>query len=108
MPNGDRAVVPIEKLMQYVLDPAHPAGRHKSRVFARALGITRESAEILEEALLKAAADGESAIGELDRHGQRYVIDFEMTTDVGTAMVRSAWIIRTNEEEPRLVTCHVV
>jgi hypothetical protein len=108
MPSGDRAVVPIEKLLQYVLDPAHPAGRHKCRVFARALGISRDNADVLEEALLNAAADEEAVIGELDRHGQRYVIDFEMTTDVGTAMVRSAWMIRANEEEPRLVTCHVV
>ena len=45
MPNGDKAVVEIEKLSQYCLNPLHPRGRHKARVFESALGITGEDAE---------------------------------------------------------------
>ncbi len=42
LPNSDRAVVDIAKLRDYCLNPAHPRGRHKARVFAAALGLTAE------------------------------------------------------------------
>lgn len=108
LPNGDRAIVPIEKLTEYVLDPTHPTGRHKARVFARALGLSAENAVALQEELRRAAGIGEATPGESDRYGQRYEIDFEMTTDIGTAPVRSAWIIRAGEDLPRLVTCYIL
>jgi hypothetical protein len=34
LPNGDRAIVDLEKLRAYCLNPQHPRGRHKARVFA--------------------------------------------------------------------------
>ena len=108
LPNGDRAIVPIEKLTQYALDPSHPMGRHKARVFARALGVTAENADLLLAELLRAAATREATPGEADEHGQRYEIDFEMTTDIGTALVRSAWIVPVGEELPRLLTCYIL
>ncbi len=40
LPNGERAVVDIIKLQDYCLNPAHPRGQHKARVFAAALGLT--------------------------------------------------------------------
>ncbi|WP_200235400.1 DUF6883 domain-containing protein [Thiohalocapsa halophila] len=40
LPNANQAVVDLEKLRGYCLNPAHPRGRHKARVFAAALGIT--------------------------------------------------------------------
>jgi hypothetical protein len=36
------------------------------------------------------------------------VIDFELTTDMGTAMVRTAWIVRKGEDFPRLTSCYVM
>ena len=41
LPGADRAVVPREKLDAYLLNPEHPIGRHKARVFASALGLRR-------------------------------------------------------------------
>ncbi|MFG0285330.1 MAG: DUF6883 domain-containing protein [Phycisphaerales bacterium JB039] len=108
LPNGDRAIVPLEKLTEYALNPQHPTGRHKARVFARALGVTAENAELLHSALLRAAATSGATPSESDEHGQRYQLDFEMTTDIGTAWVRSAWIIPTGEELPRLLTCYIL
>jgi hypothetical protein len=47
LPNGDRAEVALSRLADYLLNPAHPTGKHKARVFAAALGLDRSSAEFL-------------------------------------------------------------
>ena len=41
-------------------------------------------------------------------YGEKYVIDFEMNHSGQMAIVRSAWIVRDNENFPRLVTCYVL
>jgi len=64
IPNGDRALLDPLKLTGYVLDPNHRTGRHKVRVFNAALGLTRDDASILGDALLHAA---ETADAELER-----------------------------------------
>ena len=73
MPNADRAVVDIAKLRDYCLNPAHPRGRHKARVFAAVLGIEAGDAEAVRRALLAAALTIDATPAEDDSHGQRYV-----------------------------------
>ncbi len=106
LPNGKRAIVDIRKLRQYCLNPDSPRGRRKARVFAAALGMTAVDAGKLRAQLLHFARTGEARLGELDRYGQRYTIDFEMETDVGRASVRSGWIVLHDEGVPRLRTCY--
>lgn len=55
LPGGERAVVDVEKLRDYCLNPAHPRGRHKARVFAATLRLQKEDAEWLKAQLLDAA-----------------------------------------------------
>src|SRR3712207_723711 len=98
MPNADRAVVDIVKLRDYCLDPAHPRGRHKARVFAAVLGIEAGDAEIVRRALLEAARSVDATPAEDDRYGQRYVVDFLMSGPAGQAAIRSAWIVRRGED----------
>lgn len=40
LPGGEHAVVEIKKLRGYCLNPLHPRGRHKARVFSSVLGLT--------------------------------------------------------------------
>lgn len=56
LPNGDRAVVDVAKLRDYCLDPNHEDGKHKARMLAAVLGLTRSDCEWLRERLLEAAA----------------------------------------------------
>jgi hypothetical protein len=42
LPRADAAEISDEKLRDYVLNPEHPLGRHKARVFAATLGIGRD------------------------------------------------------------------
>jgi len=108
LPNGDRAVVDIDKLTNYNLNNEHPRGKHTAKVFAAALGLTQENASELQSALLAAANSYEATATDRDEYGQRYVLDFSMSTPAGSAVVRSAWIILTAEDFPRFVTCYIL
>ena len=108
LPNGDRAVVEIDKLTEYCLSPEHPRGRHKARVFAAAVGFTADHATELQQALLDAARTQPAMLTDQDDFGQRFVIDFSLSGPKGTAQVRSSWIIRANEDFPRLTSCYVL
>jgi hypothetical protein len=108
LPNPRDAIVDIRKLHDYCLSPHHPRGRHKAIVFASALGLAADDAERLREALLSAARSEEASATESDEYGERYVLDFEMKTEVGTATVRSGWIVRRDEGFPRFTSCWVL
>ncbi len=108
LPNPARAVVDLAKLTDYCLNPLHAHGRHKARVFASALGITRRDVDRLRGALLLAAVREEATLGVWDAYGQRYVLDFLMDGLSGQAVVRSSWIVLTGEDFPRLTTCYVL
>lgn len=77
-------------------------------VFAAVLGLTDEDAEQLQEALFQAALTEDATLSAHDAFGKRYVIDFLMQGPRGTAIVRSAWIVRTGEDAPRLTSCYVL
>jgi len=103
-------VVDIVKLRDYCLSDTHPRGRHKARVFRSRLGLTSANSEMLRRALLEAAQNraDELQSGEADEHGQRYILDFPMTTSTGSATIRSAWIVLEGEDVLRLVTCYLL
>jgi len=108
LPNGERAIVPLEKLRDYCLHPTHRVGSHKAHVFESMLGLTATHAEDLQQQLLAVARTGEAILGMQNAYGQRYIMDFEMTTTVGTAVVCSTWIILVHEDVPRLTSCYVL
>src|SRR5207244_2245389 len=105
LPNADRAVVEIAKLRDYCLNSNHPRGRHKARIFAAALGLTAADADELRDALLAAAVTQEATPTDQDEYGQRYVLDFDMVRSTGQATIRSTWIVRADEDFPRLTSC---
>jgi hypothetical protein len=108
LPNPDQAVIPLEKFTEYALNPEHPIGLHKARVFKAALGLTLDDAAFLQEKVRDAARTYDAVPQTAIAHGERYVIDFSLTTAHGTATVRSAWIVRYGENYPRLTSCLVI
>src|SRR5712691_6673542 len=108
LPNGARAIVPLEKLQDYCLHSTHRVGSHKAHVFESVLGLTAAHAEELQQRLLAVARTSEAVLGIQNAYGQRYIIDFEMTTTVGTAVVRSTWIILVGDDIQRLTSCSVL
>ncbi len=108
IPNAERAFINVAKLRDYSLDPRHREGKNKARVFAAALGLTREDAEWLRKILLDGVRDHDCQPGKRTVFGQRYIVDFSVTKDKRTAPLRSVWNIRPNEDFPRLITCYVI
>lgn len=106
MPSGDNAIVDPEKLTGYCLNPEHPRGKHKARVFAT-LGFTAENAGELRAALLRAAANADAQPAASDQFGHRFVVEFWIEGPRGAGIVRSTWIVRRGETSPRLTSCFV-
>lgn len=106
VPNAECAVVDIRKLRDYCLNSAHDEGKHKARLFAAALGMTRDDAEDLRDALLQAVKIHEAKLGRRDAYGQRYIVDFALERRGKRAMIRSGWIIEHGADMPRLTSCY--
>lgn len=109
LPNGASAVVDIAKLRGYCLSAQHPEGRHKARVFLATLGMSSNDADKLREILLSVAATNDNAsMIDADEYGRRYSLDARVVLGSREAIVRSAWIIKTGEDFPRLVSCYAL
>ena len=106
----ESVVVDLPKLRDYCLSEIHPRGRHKARVFRSSLGLSAGNAELLRQALTNAVHDSREKIQttNVDQYGQRYLLDFVMTTPAGTAMIRSTWIVLTGENMLKLTSCYVL
>jgi hypothetical protein len=108
LPNASDAFVDLRKLRDYCLSLDDPRGRHKARLFRSVLGLTEQDAEILKEALLAGAITSAAQPAQADEHGARFMVDMEITLRARTGRVRTAWIVRTGENFPRLLTCYVL
>lgn len=106
LPNAELAIADLRKLRDYCLDPAHDEGKHKARLFASALGMTRRDATELRVALLQAIRASEARPGRRDGYGQRYVVDFPLEWRGRQAMIRSGWIVEHGADAPRLTSCY--
>ena len=107
LPNVEKAVVPLEKLRGYSLDSTHPVGKHKARVFASALGMTKAEAPRLREMILQAVLTNEAVEIGTNEHGTRFVMDFQTLGAKGKVTIRTAWIIDAGADIPRLTSCYV-
>ena len=108
MPNCEQAIVDIRKVEDYCLSSVHPRGRHKARVFHRALGIDRSQGSWLRSTLLDGVRSREAVELDADAFGSRWQVDVPVMRDGKTAVVRTLWIIRAGESAPRFVTAWVL
>jgi hypothetical protein len=108
LPNNDRAILDIRKIEDYCLNPAHPRGQHKARVFREALGVARTDAAWLQRTLLEAVRHCEAIELAGDLLGSRWRVDVDVVRHGKRVVVRTVWIVRTGENVPRFVTCWVL
>lgn len=108
LPSANQAIVDIAKLRDYSLNPLHPEGKHKARVFQSTLGFTVEDVARLRELILNAIITNDAEPRTPTPYGQRFVVDFNATGPLGTARIRTAWMVRNQEESPRLTSCYVL
>ncbi|MGB3405187.1 MAG: DUF6883 domain-containing protein [Microcoleaceae cyanobacterium] len=103
LPNGDKAEIPLQKLMSYCLNSEHPSGKHKARVFASVLGITAENVEQLQELIKVAAVEGEVVQQNTTAFGQQFKVDWNIPK-IETWKLRTIWEIKHNSLNPRLIS----
>jgi hypothetical protein len=108
LPNHQAADIDIAKLRDYCLNPAHPRGRHKARLFQSALGIGAADAGWLRLALIAGISKTDSDRQDTDQYGERWRADILVTRQTRHVVVRTIWMIRAKEAVPRLVTCWVL
>ena len=106
MPHAHLAVVDRLKVVEYLLNAAHPDNGGKAAFF-QALGFTSQRWEILAAALQSLAQAVTPVTTTESPYGQKYVIDGEIDTPSGRrARVRSVWIVDRDGDIPRLVTAY--
>jgi hypothetical protein len=106
LPNVQSVVVEPEKIVDYVLNPAHPDNGGKARFFL-GLGFRREEWPLLAAAFRKVAEGYAVAKSVASPHGQKYIVDGRIETPSGkTPLVRTVWIVDRGFDTPRLVTAY--
>jgi hypothetical protein len=102
------AVVPREKMLDYLLSLTHPQGRHKA-VFFASFGLSPENWETLADLLKRHAADHPVTTLETTPFGTRYVVEGIMEMPDGRCpCVRSVWFVAEGEESPRFATAYPI
>ena len=98
------AVLPKEKLRDYLLSSTHPEGRGKAH-YLLGPGYDARNWRRLVEDLRTQHLTRPAEAGRLSPYGQKYEILGQLTGPNGvTGWVRTIWIVRHGEENPRLVT----
>lgn len=108
LPHGGDAILDLRKIEDYCLNPAHPRGRHKARVFREALGLERQDSPWLREELLERARTSEATELASDRFGARWRIDAIVARGTRAVVVRTIWMVSSGEHRARFVTCWVL
>lgn len=106
LPNAEKAIVPKEKITEYLLNPGHPVGRSKALFFMR-FGFAREAWEILASALMSHASENEVQNTGTTIYGTRYELHGPLLAPDGTVLnILTAWYINEGTDVPRLVTAY--
>jgi uncharacterized protein DUF6883 len=97
-------IIAADKIADYVLSPSHPDGRGKAAYLA-VLGYTRDDWRQLESDLRSQHVVLDAAPGRASPYGVKYEIVGNLTGPNGrTGRIRTVWIVRHDEDVPRLVT----
>jgi hypothetical protein len=106
LPNCEHAVVPRDKIVNYLLSDTHRDGRHKATFF-KSFGFAVEEWEMLARALRAHAAEHDVVRVETSPHGQRYIIEgIICSPDARNPLIRAVWFVESAEDTPRFVTAY--
>jgi hypothetical protein len=112
VPRAEDAWGILEKLVSYSLDRDHRDGGHKARVFRAVLGITATDVDYLAYALREGLVN--TPVRRVRANSRHGVVCGVWITVRGlgarvdrTAVVRTAWEIRHEDDAPRLVTAYI-
>jgi hypothetical protein len=104
---ADHAEIDPKKVTDYALNPDHPVGGNKARVFDSALGFNQGNADDLMNQIQRGVTENEPIPGAVDKYGQRFTVDIPVTGPKGSGVVRTGWIYGPESTTPRMTTLFV-
>jgi hypothetical protein len=106
LPNVANLIVEREKIVDYLLNPAHRYGASKARFFVQ-FGFRAEEWERLAEALRAHGRTHEVARTTATGFGPRYAVEGELDTPGGRRpRVRTVWQMDEGAVAPRLISAY--
>ncbi|MEQ9440030.1 MAG: hypothetical protein RIG62_13325 [Cyclobacteriaceae bacterium] len=106
LPNRKNAVIPKDKITNYLLSTSHPVGKHKAAYFTN-IGFEIIKPEVLIHSLKQIAE--ESTVTETIKtdFGTKYVIDGNIyAPNQRSYLLRTVWMIENNSDTAYLVTAY--
>jgi hypothetical protein len=100
LPNAEHAIIPSDKLTDYLLSKSHLIGRWKARFFL-SIGFREEKADELRDALMNMAKNGEVKSTITTDFGAKYVVEGAISGPSGRkAAVRTVCLGRRDRARP--------
>ncbi|MDZ7899019.1 MAG: hypothetical protein U5N85_13475 [Arcicella sp.] len=104
LPNYENAFIAKEKILNYLLDEDNSKGKS---VFFNLFGYFKDNFEDLAIDLIKLASSEEVSETEQTKFGLKFIISGNIIAPNGRSIViTSVWIIKNDENFPRLVTAY--
>ena len=107
LPNGERAIVDIGKLQGTALIRTIPVAETR-HVCLHQLEFAKRMRKNSERPSSRRRATRKRRRGVANPFGQRYLVDFDLVREGRTIKIRSTWIVRAEEDLPRLTSCYVL
>lgn len=105
LPECGSLMVEEGKVVDYLLNLAHPQGGPKARYF-RNRGFTGEAWQVMAEAHKQRGATQPVTASATNKHGAKFEVQCQIVTPDGTnPCILTAWI-QEGDRPPRLVTAH--
>ena len=104
---ADKAVINPNKLTGYALNPNHPVGGHKARVFESALWFNKSNADDLMVQLQQGVKTNIPIPGKVDQYSERFTVEIPVVGPKGEGVVTSGWIYKPSSNVPELTTISV-
>jgi hypothetical protein len=106
IPKADQAQAAPAKILNYLLSPSHPVGKHKAAFFLR-FGFNMIQWEQMANALIRHAAENEVAASKTTPFGVNYTVKGRLQTPDGrNPTICLVWFMEHAEDIPRLVTAY--
>ena len=106
LPNAEQAIIPSDKVTDYLLSKSHLIGRWKARFFL-SIGFSEAKADELKDALMNVARTGEVKSAITSDFGVKYVVEGVISGPGGRrAVIRTVWVVETGQDRPRLITAY--
>ncbi|MBS4027023.1 MAG: hypothetical protein KGZ58_00180 [Ignavibacteriales bacterium] len=107
LPNGEQAIIPEAKLEEYCLNPLHPDGKHKAKVFEKALGFSISESDELRKLVLESAEMGNVTKQSKNNFGTLYRVEHTVQGLLQEEILVTLWIIPNIETQPYLTTSYI-